>query len=130
MDWHFTEDRPIWQQLTEQITLLILNGEYPPGSRLPAVRELAAQAGVNPNTMQRAMTELERDGLVYSQRTAGRFVTEDKAMIETAKRALAERHITAFLDAMTRLGYRREEVINMLRQEITEGGNGDVSLAV
>ena len=130
MDWTFTDDRPIWQQLTEQLTVRILKGEYPPGGRLPAVRELASQAGVNPNTMQRALTELERDGLVYSQRTAGRFVTEDKAMIETAKRALAERHITAFLDAMTRLGYRREEVINMLRQEITEGGNGDVSLAV
>ena len=88
------------------------------------------RSGVNPNTMQRALTELERDGLVYSQRTAGRFVTEDKAMIETAKRALAERHINAFLDAMTRLGYRREEVISMLRQEIAEGGNGDVSVAV
>ena len=55
MDWQFTEDRPIWQQLTDQLALRILKGEYPPGERLPGVRELAAQAGVNPNTMQRAM---------------------------------------------------------------------------
>ena len=118
MDWQFTEDRPIWQQITEQLTLRILKGEYPPGERLPGVRELAAQAGVNPNTMQRAMTELERDGLVYSQRTAGRFVTEDRAMIEAAKRSLAERHIKTFLEAMIRLGYQREEMLSLLRQEL------------
>ncbi len=130
MEWSLSDDRPIWVQLCEQLRRRIVSGVYPPGTKLPSVRELAADAGVNPNTMQRALTELERDGLVYSQRTAGRFVTEDKAMIETAKRALAERHINAFLDAMTRLGYRREEVINMLRQEITGGGNGNASLAV
>ena len=114
MLWQFSGDAPIYSQLIEQIKVGIVSGVFPPGERLPSVRDLATEAGVNPNTMQRALTELERDGLVYSQRTAGRFVTEDKAMIETAKRALAE----------------RQEVINMLRQEITEGGNGDVSLAV
>ena len=130
MDWQFTEDRPIWQQITEQLTLRILKGEYPPGERLPGVRELAAQAGVNPNTMQRAMAELERDGLIYSQRTAGRFVTEDKVMIENAKRALAQRHITAFLEAMFRLGYQREEVIELLRQESGEEEDGHVRAIV
>ena len=68
MDWTFTNDRPVWQQLTEQLTLRILKGEYPPGSRLPAVREVAAQAGVNPNTMQRAMAQLEQDGLAYTKK--------------------------------------------------------------
>ena len=71
MDWQFTEDRPIWQQLTDQLALRILKGEYPPGERLPGVRELAAQAGVNPNTMQRAMAQLEADGLAVGSRTAG-----------------------------------------------------------
>ena len=71
MDWKFTGDRPIWQQLTEQLTLRILKGQYPPGERLPAVRELAAQAGVNPNTMQRALAQLEADGLAVGSRTAG-----------------------------------------------------------
>ena len=125
MDWYFTEDRPIWQQLTEQITMLILNGEYPPGSRLPAVRELAAQAGVNPNTMQRALAELERDGLVYSQRTAGRFVTEDDTMIDAAKRSLAGRHVKTFLEAMLRLGFQREEIIDLIGQGLGEEGTDD-----
>ena len=96
---------------------------------MPSVRDLATEAGVNPNTMQRALAELERDGLVYSQRTAGRFVTEDKTMIDAAKLGLAENHIKTFLLAMTRLGYRREEILDLLRQEtskegITNGGSG------
>ena len=130
MDWKLTDGRPIWQQLTEQITLRILKGEYPPGGRLPAVRDLAVQAGVNPNTMQRALAELERDGLVYSQRTAGRFVTEDQAMIASAKRSLAERHIQAFLEAMTHLGYGREEILTLLRQEESKGGENNGSSGV
>ena len=82
---------------------------------------------MNPNTMQRALTELERDGLVYSQRTTGRFVTEDQAMIASAKRSLAERHIQAFLEAMTHLGYGREEILTLLRQEETKGGEDNGS---
>ena len=75
----------------------------------------------------KALTELERDGLVYSQRTTGRFVTEDQAMIASAKRSLAERHIQAFLEAMTHLGYGREEILTLLRQEETKGGENNGS---
>ena len=118
MHWQFSNDAPIYTQLIAQIKIGIVAGAFPPGERLPSVRDLATEAGVNPNTMQRAMTELERDGLVYSQRTAGRFVTEDSAMIEAAKRSLAERHIKTFLEAMIRLGYQREEMLSLLRQEL------------
>ena len=118
MHWQFSNDAPIYTQLIAQIKIDIVAGAFPPGERLPSVRDLATEAGVNPNTMQRAMTELERDGLVYSQRTAGRFVTEDRAMIEAAKRSLAERHIKTFLEAMIRLGYQREEMLSLLRQEL------------
>ena len=120
MEWQIAAGRPVYIQLVEQLERAVVTGVYPPGERVPAVRDLAAQAQVNPNTMQRALTELERDGLVYSQRTAGRFVTEDETMIQTAKRGLAEGHIRAFLLAMTRLGYRREEIVDLLRQEGTE----------
>ena len=78
MKWQFSNDAPIYSQLIEQIKVGIVSGAFPPGERLPSVRDLATEAGVNPNTMQRALAELERDGLVYSQRTAGRFVTEDQ----------------------------------------------------
>jgi GntR family transcriptional regulator len=115
--WDFSSDAPIYAQLILQIKVGIVSGAFPPGERLPSVRDLATEAGVNPNTMQRALTELERDGLVYSQRTTGRFVTEDKAMIDAAKRCLAEGHIHAFLAAMTQLGYQKEEIVSLLRQE-------------
>ena len=117
MKWQFSNDAPIYAQLIAQIKVGIVSGTFPPGERLPSVRDLATEAGVNPNTMQRALTELERDGLVYSQRTAGRFVTEDQTMIEGAKRGLAEGHIQTFLAAMSRLGYGKEEILNLLRQE-------------
>lgn len=122
MQWQFSNEMPIYSQLVEQIKIGIVSGMFPPGERLPSVRDLATEAGVNPNTMQRAMTELERDGLVYSQRTAGRFVTEDQAVIRAAKRDLAQRHIHAFLAAMLRLGYKQEEIISLLEQEYQEEG--------
>ena len=121
MKWQFSNDAPIYAQLIAQIKVGIVSGTFPPGERLPSVRDLATEAGVNPNTMQRALTELERDGLVYSQRTAGRFVTEDQTMIEGAKRGLAEGHIQTFLAAMSRLGYGKEEILNLLRQENEKG---------
>ena len=77
--------------------------------------------------MQRALAELERDGLVYSQRTAGRFVTEDQTMIDHVKRSLAQRHIQAFWEAMTHLGYDREEVLALMRQEVSEEENDNGS---
>ena len=120
MKWYFSDSAPIYAQLIRQIKVGIVTGAFPPGERLPSVRDLATEAGVNPNTMQRALAELERDGLVFSQRTAGRFVTEDKTMIEKAKRGLAERHIKTFLAAMLRLGYQPEDIVTLLRQETSE----------
>ncbi|MDD3347961.1 GntR family transcriptional regulator [Oscillibacter sp.] len=126
MRWQFSNELPIYSQLIEQIKVGVVSGMFPPGERLPSVRDLATEAGVNPNTMQRAMTELERDGLVYSQRTAGRFVTEDKVMIENAKRDLAQHHIHAFLAAMFRLGFQRDEIASLLQQQTQEEGLSNV----
>ena len=81
------------------------------------MRDLATEAGVNPNTMQRALQELEREGMVYSQRTAGRFVTEDVHLIEGAKRAFAAEHIRVFLEGMGKLGYGRGEILALLQEE-------------
>ena len=126
MEWNITNGRPVYVQLVEQLELALVNGTFPPGSKVPPVRELAADAGVNPNTMQRALAELERCGLVYSQRNAGRFVTEDRTMIENAKRELARRHIRTFVENMGRLGYREEEIVSLLRQETNEEGEQHV----
>ncbi len=82
MPWDFKPDRPIYTQLIEQIELMIFSDIYPPGSRLPPVRDMAQEASVNPNTMQRALAKLEEDGLIVTHRTSGRSVTEDESMIE------------------------------------------------
>ena len=114
MQWKFDGNAPIYTQLVDQMKLGIVSGEWIPGQRIPAVRELAVDAGVNPNTMQRALQELERQGLMFSQRTSGRFITEDREMIEDAKRTLANRHISAFIRQMQALGYTRQEIVAML----------------
>ncbi len=114
MEWQFRADAPLYAQLVEQIKLAIIAGDYVPGCRLPSVRDMAMSAGVNPNTMQRALAELERSGLVYAQRTSGRFVTEDRELVEKARQELAEARIGAFLGEMTRLGYSAGELAEML----------------
>ena len=116
MGWTFRADAPIYTQLCEQLTLAIISGAYPPGGRLPTVRELALDAGVNPNTVQRALSELERQGLVYSQRTAGRFVTEDAGLIAEARERLAEEQTRAFLGAMEKLGCDRAQTVALLEK--------------
>ena len=116
MQWNLSDNRPIYLQLMDTITLAITSGALPAGSRLPSVRELAAQAGVNPNTMQRALSELERSGLLYSQRTTGRFVTDQFANITQKRKELAMEQIQAFLSSMKDMGYSTEETIELIRQ--------------
>ena len=123
MEWHIRADLPIYSQLVAQIKLAIVSGTYLPGERLAPVRELAMDAGVNPNTMQRALQELEREGMVYTQRTSGRFVTEDTKVIESAKKHLAEERIIDFLEQMGRLGYPKEEILSLLKASIEEEKN-------
>lgn len=117
MDWKLTDDRPIWIQLSQQIARRILTGVYPPGSKLPPVRELAAQAGVNPNTMQRALAQLEQDGLAVANRTAGRLVTQDTAVIEGFRRVQAQGVMEEYLIAMGELGYGRSQAVELLKEE-------------
>jgi len=116
MEWTFRADAPIYTQLCEQLTVAVVSGLFRPGERLPTVRELAVDAGVNPNTVQRALSELERDGLVYSQRTTGRFVTDDAVRIEQERRRLAEERAGDFLAAMEKLGYNRIQTVMLLEK--------------
>lgn len=115
MGERFDMSRPIYAQIVERLKAKILAGIYPPGGHLDSVRDMAAAAGVNPNTMQRALAELERTGLVYTQRTAGRFVTEDAAVVDSAKQELAHQQVGAFLRRMERMGYDREQAAQLVR---------------
>ena len=114
MSWHFSDDRPIYMQLMEQIQLKIVSGSYRAGEKLPSVRDMASDASVNPNTMQKALTELERTGLVYSQRTTGRFITEDSNMIKDIRNGLAKEQIEKFLYNMEKIGYTKQETIELV----------------
>lgn len=115
MQWNITADRPVYVQLIEQMEQMLAAGQFQAGQRLPSVRELAAQAGVNPNTMQRALAELETRGLLVTQRTAGRSVTEDEKRIADLKTQLAGQRAQDFLQAMRQLGYSGEETVHLLQ---------------
>lgn len=117
MAWKLDSDRPIYSQILERIEMQIVSGIYEPGSKIPSVRELAAEAGVNPNTMQRALAELERKGLVVTQRTSGRVVTEDMNMIKETRSALAKEQIQDFISRMRELGFEKEEILVLIKKE-------------
>lgn len=116
MTWNLKSDRPIYTQLLEQIQIKIMSGEFLPGDKLPSVRELAAEAAVNPNTMQKALSELERNGLVYSQRTSGRYITEDKKMLEELKNNIAKEQITEFVYNMKNLGFTMSDILSLMQK--------------
>ncbi|HEX3017128.1 MAG TPA: GntR family transcriptional regulator [Caproicibacter sp.] len=120
MPWDLKSDRPIYSQLIEQIQLLVVSGIYPAGTKLPSVRDMAAEASVNPNTMQRALSQLESEGLLYSQRTSGRFVTEDVERIMQTKNNLAVNLIHDFISKMNQLGYDRQQTVSLLDRIMKE----------
>ena len=114
MTWSFDDKLPIYLQIIRILKSDLARGKYQPGEKLPAVRELALSAGVNPNTMQKALAELERDGLLKSQRTSGRFVTDDKEKIMEVRTTLAYDEIARMVDTISSLGYHREDIPQLL----------------
>uniref|UniRef100_UPI0040564B6A GntR family transcriptional regulator n=1 Tax=Acetatifactor sp. TaxID=1872090 RepID=UPI0040564B6A len=116
MAWNLDADRPIYAQLVERIQMQIVSGYYPPGGKLPSVRELATVAAVNPNTMQKAFAELERSGLIVTQRTSGRTVTEDAERIHNIRKELARELMEHFVNGMRELGYTNQEIVDFVRQ--------------
>ena len=119
----FDASRPIYAQLVERLKAKILAGIYPPGGHLDSVRDLAAAVGVNPNTMQRALAQLETEGLVRTERTAGRYVTEDTVLIEHLRAATAEKIAAEFLEKMQGIGYSPAQVAELLTQYTKEDAN-------
>lgn len=117
MPYEFDSARPIYTQLGELITQQIVSGAYVPGQKLPGVREIALQYGVNPNTVQRTMTELERLGLVYSERTTGRFVTTEETLIAETRIRIAKGYAAVFLQQTGKLGLSREEACQLLQND-------------
>lgn len=117
MPWTIQNDRPIYLQLIEQIKLRILSGAYASGEHFPSVRELAAEAAVNPNTMQKALASLEQEGLLIGSRTNGRMVTSDQSLIQTLRHELAEKNYGQFYQSLLELGYSDEDIAEFLMQQ-------------
>lgn len=116
MDWTFKEGQPIYTQLMEQFKFHIAGGAFKPGDQIPSVRELAMEAGVNPNTMQRALSELEKEGLLYSVRTSGRYVTEEKETLENLKKSLSHSHVEQLFATLEKLGLSEQEIVDAVMQ--------------
>lgn len=120
MPWEFNNERPIYLQLMENIRQRIINGTYKPGDKIPSVRELATEASVNPNTMQKALSELERDGLIYANRTTGRFITDDINLVEELKFNVAKEHMHEYLQNMKNLGFSYKDSAALLQHLVSD----------
>ena len=116
MDYIFDNERPIYVQLVEKLRIEIVSGKLKSGERIPSVRELALTARVNPNTMQKALAELENEGLLYTERTNGKFVTDNKELIEKIKRELAEEKINNYINDMKNIGIGYDEAVKYLQE--------------
>ena len=117
MDYRFNDNIPIYIQLVEMIKTDIVSGKYQPGDKLPAVRDMAMELGVNPNTVQRAFSELEREDLVKSDRTNGRYVTDDKKKIKGLLKTLSEKYINELFEKLNLLGMSDEQIVKMINNE-------------
>jgi len=122
--WELESSRSIYSQLVEVIMRRIITGAYPAGSRLDSVRDLASEAGVNPNTMQRALMELERTGMITTQRTSGKYVTDNQEMIDKVREDMAKNAVAKLLTELDTLGFEKEEIIEIIRRSEDERDNG------
>lgn len=125
----FVDNIPIYIQIMNYIKRKIITEELNRGDKLPSVRELAESIKVNPNTVQRAYQELERENVAYSQRGLGRYITEDEEKIKLLRSEMADEIIKTFIDGICKLGYSPEEVFDILKKRLEKGctDNGDNS---
>ena len=118
MAWSFSQDRPVYIQISERIIMSVLSGQYAAGEQIPSVRQLALQAAVNPNTVQHAFSELESEGIIVSKGTMGRYVTEDTAVIESCRKKMLENLVKDFIGKAQRLRVTKEQIISILKEEM------------
>ena len=116
MNYIFDNERPIYIQLVEMIRIDIVSGKFKKGQKLPSVRELALMMKVNPNTMQKALVELEDEKLIYTERTNGKYVTKDEKLIEKIKKQLAQEKVNNYLNSMKNIGISYESAVKYLQE--------------
>ena len=117
MSWDFNDKEPIYLQIVNKMQNKILSGEYKAGDKIESVRDLASIAGVNPNTMQKALIDMEALGLIVTQRTLGKFITDDDDMINKIRKANVDEKIDIFIKDISGLGYKIEDIVPMLYEK-------------
>lgn len=117
MDWELSSHRPVFYQICERLRAEILRGGYPPGTQFPTTRQLASDIAVNPNTVQRALALLEEEGLLYTNGTLGRFVTEDVEVLERARAQLQRSIVQGFLKKAHALGISAADIVRIIKEE-------------
>lgn len=120
MNIKFDEKTPIYIQIMDYIKQNIISGKINPGDKLPSVREMSALLKVNPNTLQRAYQELERENITYTQRGMGTFVKEDKEMIQVLKKDMAKEVINSFVEKMKNIGFTEKEIVKIIEEKLKE----------
>jgi hypothetical protein len=123
MGWKFTSTAPVFMQIIDRVQTDIISGKLRPGDKLISVRELAQQAGVNPNTMQRALLQLEQAGLIYTKRGSGRFITEDEQKLLDVKAEVITSRIKEFVLSLSELGLENNQIIQLLNKYLKGGNN-------
>ena len=123
LSFNFSSDRSIYLQLAEKLELLIVNGSFGKGKKLPSIRELSLYEKVNPNTLQKALSLLEEEGLIRTDRTTGKFVTSDLEKIEQKRKTLAKKTIDSFLLEMEQIGFKRSEALNLINKGFSNEEN-------
>lgn len=122
MGWSFDESLPIYLQVIERIKVSIANGSFQKEEKLPSVRELALTAGVNPNTIQKAYAQLESEHYVVTQRTSGRFVTNDEEVLKKLRKDMAKTYLDEFYTNLKKLGFTNQEIQESLEEWIQKEG--------
>lgn len=120
MSWQFNGNEAVFIQIANRLRCEIVSGKYPPDSQIPAVRQLAFEAAVNPNTMQKALTVLEDEGLLHSRGTVGRFVTDNSEVLNAARETMKRNAVKNWLSQAALLGITAEELINYIKKEETD----------
>ncbi|HHT98267.1 MAG TPA: GntR family transcriptional regulator [Clostridiales bacterium] len=125
MLWEINSNQPIYLQIMERIQSLIISGYYKPGDRLPSIRDFAATASINPNTMQKALNELEKIDLIYTNKTNGKFITEDTNVIQNLKNQISIQYIRDFIEKMMDIGLNEKDIIKNINQYIQNNLNNE-----
>lgn len=116
MAWVFDNSKPIYSQIEDEIKKMILSGKLSKGEKIQSVRELAQEAGVNPNTMQKALSEIERQGLIITERTNGRFVTNEQILIDGLKEDFFRQKVTVLIEELRSLEFTKNDIIRFIEK--------------